>query len=325
MSEPKDKRVLALCGGIGGAKLALGLSRLLPEDRLTVVVNTGDDFEHLGLHISPDIDTVSYTLAGLNDEEKGWGRADETWNFMDTLRSLGGEDWFNLGDRDLALHIERTRRLNAGQSLSRITKDMCKRFGVHSAVVPMSDDPVRTVIDTDAGRLEFQHYFVREQCRPRVHAVEYAGAERAKPSNGFTQALGDEKLDAIVICPSNPYLSIDPILAVKGVRDMLSARSAPLIAVSPLAGGRAIKGPTAKIMSELNLEVSALSIAEHYGSLIDGYMIDVADDHEIERIEESGVTVRCVPTIMRSFEDRIEVARHVIDFAEVLKRERKFD
>ncbi len=325
MSEHGDKRILALCGGIGGAKLALGLSRLLPEDQLTVVVNTGDDFEHLGLHISPDIDTVSYTLAGLNDEDKGWGRADETWNFMDTLRSLGGEDWFNLGDRDLALHIERTRLLNAGHSLSKITKEICKRIGVHSSIVPMSDDPVRTVVETDAGRLTFQHYFVREKCKPRLHAVEYSGAQQAKPSNGFKQALGDEKLDAIVICPSNPYLSIDPILAVKGVREMLSARSAPLIAVSPIVGGRAIKGPTAKIMSELDLDVSALSVAEHYGSLIDGYMIDVADDHEIEQIEESGVTVRCVPTIMQSFEERIELARHVIDFAELLKPDRKFN
>ncbi len=323
MATRNAKRVLALCGGVGGAKLALGLSKLLAGDQLTIVVNTGDDFEHLGLHISPDIDTVTYTLAGLSDQDKGWGRANESWSFMQALRELGGEDWFSLGDKDLALHTERTRRLKAGQSLSEVTADVNLRLGVAATIAPMSDDLVGTIVKTDVGRLAFQHYFVRDKCAPKVLAVEFSGADSARPSTAFRDALKGGATDAIVFCPSNPYLSIDPILAINGARDLLQTRTAPAIAVSPIVGGQAVKGPTAKIMIELGLDVSALSIAKHYGTLIDGYIIDHADEEEMANLKNLGLAVRCAPTVMRSLEDRVELARHVLDFSDELKQSRE--
>ena len=245
--------VLALSGGVGGAKLALGLYRVLPPGALTVVANTGDDFEHLGLAISPDLDTLLYTLAGIDNPATGWGRRDETWNFMAALERLGGETWFKLGDGDLATHVERTRRLAAGESLSQITDDFRRRLGISARLLPMSDDPVRTRLLTAEGWLDFQDYFVRRQCAPIVREIAFAGAAAARPHPDFLAALADPALRMVVICPSNPLISIDPILSLPGVREALRACRAPVVAVSPIIGGKAVKGPTAKMMAELGL------------------------------------------------------------------------
>ena len=306
--SPEDRLrgpVLALCGGIGGAKLALGLYRHLAPGALSVAVNTGDDFEHLGLHISPDIDTVLYTLSGTDNPETGWGRADETWTFMAALEALGGETWFRLGDGDLALHVERTRRLGAGESLSEVCAAFARRFGLDARILPMTGDPLRTVVHTPDGPLPFQHYFVRERCEPRVTGVTFAGAEAARPNPEILRALADPALGAVVICPSNPYLSVDPILAVPGMRIALGACPAPVVAVSPVVGGRALKGPTAKIMAELGVPVTNAAIAAHYEGLIDGLVLDRADRAEAA---EPAVPALATETVMTSLEDRTALA-----------------
>src|SRR4051812_33084063 len=242
--------VVALSGGIGGAKLALGLSRVLPADELLVVANTGDDFEHLGLSISPDIDTLIYTLADINNPVTGWGRRDETWSFMDSIGALGGEDWFRLGDRDLALHVERTRRLRLGQTLSEITADICRRLGIGARIVPMSDDRVRTRVRVDAGWIDFQDYFVRQQCRPVVHELAFDGVTLAQPYAGITAALRSGDVRAVIVCPSNPFISVEPILAIPGMCDAIKASGAPVIPVSPIIGGQGRPGPNATHNSE---------------------------------------------------------------------------
>jgi len=270
--------IIALAGGVGGARLANGLARILPAGELAVIVNTGDDFRHLGLHVSPDPDTVMYTLAGLNDSERGWGLANETFACMEAVKRLGGEDWFALGDRDLATHIERTRRLAAGESLSAITADFCARLGIGQAVVPMSDNLVQTRLRTLEGKLAFQDYFVRRRCEPVVTGFEFAGALSASPSPVFASLMRSTTLRGIVICPSNPFLSIEPILAVPGVRDWLLQRRVPCVAVSPLIGGKAVKGPAAKMMMELGLQATPQAIATQYHDLIDGLVIDHADE-----------------------------------------------
>ena len=244
-------------GGIGGAKLALGLYRELPPDRLMVVCNTGDDFEHLGLTISPDLDTVLYTLAGIANPTTGWGRAGETWSFMGALAELGGETWFRLGDADLATHVERTRRLAAGETLAAISEDFCRRLGVHARLIPMCDQPVRTMVRTGGGVLPFQRYFVEQRCAPVVSGFAFQGIAAARPPAALAAALASATLEAVVICPSNPFISIDPILAVPGMRAALAASPAPVVAVSPIIGGRAVKGPTAKMMAELGLAITA--------------------------------------------------------------------
>jgi LPPG:FO 2-phospho-L-lactate transferase len=309
------RSVLALSGGIGGAKLALGLSRVLAPEQLIVVANTGDDFEHLGLAISPDIDTLIYTLAGLDNPQTGWGRRDETWTFMAALAALGGETWFQLGDGDLATHIERTRRLAAGESLTAITRDFCRRLGVRPRILPMSDQRVRTKVQTSEGLLDFQDYFVRRRCEPVVTGLSYEGADAARPQADMIAALGDPQLRAIVICPSNPFLSVDPILALPGLRDRIKQSRAPVVAVSPIIGGRAVKGPTAKMMTELGLTASATAVARHYGDLIDGYLVDEAD-REIASLP--GITVKATRTLMTSLADREAVARAVLAFADEL-------
>ncbi len=311
--------IIALSGGVGGAKLALGLSRILPQEDLLVVVNTGDDFEHLGLSISPDIDTVAYTLAGLANREVGWGRHDETWSFMETMEALGGEIWFRLGDRDVALHVERTRRLRAGESLSAVTDVLCRKLGVSTRVLPMSDDPVRTRLLTDVGWLDFQDYFVHRRCEPVVSRLEFIGAETAQAHPDFLAALADPKLEAVVICPSNPFISVEPILAIPGVRDAMVACAAPIIAVSPIIAGRAVKGPTAKMMTELGLDASAGSVAARYSDLLDGYVIDHADMSEVVSID---ARVTLAQTLMTTLEDREALARIVLDAAAVLRRRR---
>jgi LPPG:FO 2-phospho-L-lactate transferase len=307
--------VVALSGGIGGAKLALGLSRILKPDNLIVVANVGDDFEHLGLHVSPDADTLMYTLAGLDNAKLGWGRRDETWSFMETLTALGGADWFRLGDRDLAVHVERTRRLHAGGTPSAITADFCRRLGVAPRLLPATDDRLRTRLRTDEGWLDFQDYFVRLECRPIVREIAFAGAEEARPHPDLLAALHDERLRAVVICPSNPFISVEPILAVKGMRQALAACAAPVVAVSPIIGGRAVKGPTAKMMTELGLIPSAAAVAERYGGLLDGYVMDGEDKAEAAQI---AAKVTLAPTLMTNLEEREQLARVVLEAADAL-------
>jgi LPPG:FO 2-phospho-L-lactate transferase len=312
--------VVALSGGVGGAKLALGLSLILPAEDLLIVANTGDDFQHLGLAISPDIDTVMYTLAGLANPELGWGRHDETWSFMETLATIGGETWFRLGDRDVAVHVERTRRLRAGESLSAITVDLCRRLGVTPRVLPMSDDPVRTRVRTDEGWIDFQDYFVHRRCEPVVHELAFHGAATARAQPDFLAALTDPRLTAVVICPSNPFISIEPILAVPGVRAALADCAAPVVAVSPIIGGRAVKGPTAKMMAELGTTPSASAVAHRYDGLIDGYIVDYADMDQVTNI---GVKVTLGQTMMTTLADREALARTVLQTAAILTDTRK--
>lgn len=316
LDDRSRNRYVLLCGGVGGAKLALGLSRALPASALTVVGNTGDDFEHLGMHISPDLDTLIYTLSGEVNPDTGWGRRNETWHCMDALEKLGGPTWFRLGDSDLATHLERTQRLAAGESLTAITRSLCERFGVATHLLPMSDQAIRTRLATDRGELDFQHYFVQENAAPVVHRISFAGAESARPGAGVLEALADPQLAGIVIAPSNPYLSIDPILAVTDIRQAISASSAPRLAISPIVGGVAIKGPTAKIMSELGLEVSPRTIADHYGSVINHLIVDNADEKIANEIQEKGLGVTVCNTIMKSEQEKVALARQVIAVCE---------
>lgn len=306
---------VALCGGVGGAKLALGLSHVLPPERLTIVVNTGDDFEHVGLHVSPDIDTVLYTLAGLSNQAQGWGLEGETWNFMGALERLGGPTWFRLGDQDLATHVERTDRLRRGETLSAMTDHLRRRLGVAPAIVPMSDDPVATFVVTDEGRLAFQSYFVEKRCAPRVKSIEFAGALAARPAPAALAALARPDLAGLIICPSNPWLSVDPMLAIPGWRQAIASLRVPRVAVTPLVAGQAIKGPTAKIMTELGLPLSIASITDHYRGLIDGFVLDEADRH---LAADLGLPAAVAPTIMHTLDDRIGLARATIDFCRTL-------
>lgn len=310
--------VLALCGGIGGAKLALGLARSLGAGDLTVLVNTGDDFEYLGLKISPDIDTVLYTLAGLSDPERGWGRADETWNFMSAIREMGGESWFQLGDRDLAMHVERTKYLHAGGILTDFVEGVAHRLGLHTRILPMTDEEVRTIVETENDTLEFQRYFVEQRCRPQVRSLWFAGACRTRISATVSHAIFDASR-AIIICPSNPYLSIDPILSIPGMRLALHQATAPIVAVSPIIGGEAVKGPTAKIMSELGLPVTNVAIADHYRGLIDGLIVDVVDADDAAAID---VPVHVAPTLMHDLADRVRLGGEALAFAETLASSR---
>jgi LPPG:FO 2-phospho-L-lactate transferase len=307
--------ILALAGGVGGAKLARGLADVLAPDELTIVVNTGDDFEHLGMHISPDLDSVMYALAGLNDPVRGWGIAGETWNFMQSLAALGGETWFRLGDRDLATHVARTQRLNAGESLSEVTRRLCAHLGIRHGVTPMSDDPVRTLVHTAEGVLSFQDYFVRRRAGPAVTKLEFAGAGEARIATAFRAALDSPSLNAVIICPSNPYLSVAPILALPGVRSALEHRRVPALAVSPIVAGQALKGPAAKIMRELGKEASSVEIAHFYRGLIDGLVVDHADSALCASIERIGIRPFSTATVMKAPEDRTTLARQVIEFA----------
>jgi LPPG:FO 2-phospho-L-lactate transferase len=311
------RHYLALCGGVGGAKLALGLSHVLPPDQLTIVVNNGDDFDYLGLTICPDLDTVTYTLAGLAHPQQGWGRDEESWAAQAVQQALGVEPWFQLGDKDLGLHLARRAMLDAGQPLSAVTASITRGFGIAHAVSPMTDDTVRTLVDTDAGLLPFQDYFVRQRCAPVVRRLCYPGADSARPAPSFLAALNDPQLAGVIICPSNPYLSIDPVLALPGVRPALRQLAAPVIAVAPIVSGSAIKGPTAKIMRELGLDPSALAVARHYGDLLDGYIIDAGD---MSAARQSGATLplHACDIIMKTLDDKIRLARHCLDFANEL-------
>lgn len=303
--------VVALAGGVGGSKLVNGLAEILTADQLTVIVNTGDDFEHLGLTICPDLDTLIYTLAGLANPQTGWGRVDETWRFLETLEALGGPTWFQLGDRDLALHHERTRRLKEGQSLSEVTMHVCQALDISVNLLPMSDHPVRTIVDTDDGELAFQDYFVARRCEPRVRGFRFAGVGTAPPAPGVIEALSTA--DLVVLCPSNPWVSLDPILAVKGIRDAVAEK--PVVGVSPIVGGKAIKGPAAKMYSELDIQPSALTVVEHFQDLLKGMVIDTQDEHLAPDIQALDIQVRVTNTIMMKMQDRMRLAEEVLDFA----------
>ena len=310
--------IIALTGGIGGAKLALGFTKLLAPGEVSFVVNTGDDFEHLGMHISPDVDTLTYTLADEANTETGWGRRDETWHFMETLEHLGGETWFRLGDRDLALHAFRRTRLDAGATLTQVTREICRTLGVIHDVWPMSNDPVRTHVHTEDGPLAFQHYFVRDRCAPAVTGFEFAGVDEAAVNPELAAALrGDVR--TIVICPSNPFVSVDPILSIPGMRDLLRGVGVPIIAVSPIVGGQAIKGPTAKMMRELAIPATTEQIARHYAGLVTAFVLDERDADAEPAVQALGLDTDVAQTIMVTLEDRVELARTVVDFADRLR------
>lgn len=312
-------KIVAFAGGVGGAKLAHGLAQVLPPEDLTVIVNTGDDFEHYGLYICPDLDTVCYTLAGLANPETGWGRVDETWNVIENASKLGGPDWFRLGDKDLGTHLERSRRLKEGDSLSQITNDFCKAWGIRHTILPMSDQPVRTIVDTDEGELAFQEYFVHRRCEPRVKGFRFENVEKAKPAPGVNEAI--QSADAVIICPSNPWVSIDPILHVISLtpsplslweRDWGEGK--PVHAVSPIIGGKTVKGPAAKMYNELGIKPSAVAVANHYRNLLTGFVMDIKDSQLIESVRGLNIQVHVTNTLMNSLEDRRQLAGDILDF-----------
>lgn len=308
--------VVALTGGGGGAKLAQGLAQVLPAHDLTVVCNSGDDFEHLGLMICPDLDSVTYALAGLSDRERGWGRAAESWNFMDALNRFVDANWFNLGDKDLALHVWRTAQLRQGRSLTDVTREVTRRLGIGARIVPMSDQPVRTVVHTPTEILTFQEYFVRERCRPRITELRYSGAADAYAGEAVFALAAIPPPRAVIICPSNPWLSIDPLRAIAGWKESLAGTAAPVVAISPIVGGRALKGPAAKIMAELGHEASALGIARHYGNTIDAMVIDDIDRAQRPAIEALGIACLVAQTVMHGAADRAALAKSVLALAD---------
>ena len=315
-------RYVLLSGGVGGAKLAEGLASLLPANELTVIGNVGDDFEHLGLHISPDLDTLLYTLCGEVNRSTGWGRREESWNFLAALEQLGGETWFRLGDRDLATHLLRSQALQQGASLTEATQQLCRQMKLGVELLPVSDGAVRTRVETDSGELGFQDYFVRRRAAPRIRALRYVGAETATISPQVQAALADPGLQAIIIAPSNPWLSIAPMLALDGLVTALRASSAPVIAVSPIVAGQAIKGPTAKIMQELGLQVTALSIARHYRELLDGFILDQQDAVLTEQVSELGIAVESCDTLMTTLAKKRSVADACLNFSLRLRQQR---
>lgn len=307
-------RVVALAGGVGGAKLADGLAQVLPPEDLTIIVNTGDDFDHWGLKVCPDLDTVCYTLAGLANPETGWGRADENWYAFDAVTQLGGEAWFRIGDKDLGTHLVRTMRLKSGDRLSEIMQDFCARWGIRQAILPMSDEAIPTMVNTEIGVLPFQEYFVHQRCEPEVKGFMFAGAERSEPAPGVIDAI--ERADLVVICPSNPWVSIDPILAVPRVRSAVI--KCPIVAVSPIIGGKAVKGPAAKMYAELGIKPSSLAVAHHFREFLSGLVIDTIDMELETNIQNLGMAVLVTNTLMRSQADRKQLASEVLQFGEAL-------
>jgi len=312
-------KCLAISGGVGGAKLALGLSHELATGNLTIVANTADDFTHLGLKVSPDLDTVMYTLANINNKELGWGQQGESWNFLDALKMLGGDTWFRIGDRDLGTHIIRTQMMADGHTLSEVTTHLCRQLGIDHSLVPMTDEIVSTVVNTKSGeRLAFQHYFVRDKCAPEVVGFEFDGMNDAKPAPGLMAALKDPDLNCIIVCPSNPFVSVDPVLKIPGVMSAIESSQAPMIAVSPIVGGRAIKGPAAKMMGELGMPQSALTVAKHYQKHypgMNGFVLDETDEELRQEVEALGFVTIVTNTVMVTLQDRIDLARTILDFS----------
>jgi LPPG:FO 2-phospho-L-lactate transferase len=308
-------RVLALSGGVGGAKLARGLASLLPGHQLTIAANTADDFDYWGLRICPDLDSVMYALADLNDEVRGWGLRDESWRAGIAMRRLGGEEWFQIGDQDVATHIFRSQMLAGGASLLEATEKLCSGLGIAPHLVPMSEDKVATKVNTDQGWLEFQEYFVREQCQPEVRGLAFEGIESADLHPAIVEILEADDLDAIIICPSNPFVSVDPILSLRRCRALLKAAKAPIIAVSPIIAGRAVKGPAAKMMRELAMPASALAVASYYGDLLDGYVLDELDADYADEVAALGIEVCIAPTVMSDLSSKVRLAEILLDFA----------
>ncbi len=306
--------IVALAGGVGGAKLAVGLAAVLSPKELAIVVNTGDDFEHLGFTVCPDLDTVLYTLAGVNNPQTGWGRAGETWQFISEVKRLGGAHWFQLGDRDLALHVLRREALRGGASLSAVTSDLAARLGIQHKILPMSETAVRTRVKTTSGEMDFQNYFVRQQCKPRVSGFRYTGARNARVPDALARVLRG-RVDAVVLCPSNPFVSIAPIFSVPAIKAWLKARTFPVVAVSPIIGGAAVKGPAAKMMRELGMQPTALEVARHYGSAVDRWVIDQQDVKLAGAIERLGKRVLVTDTLMSNCRKSTILARRVLSLA----------
>lgn len=311
--------IVALAGGVGGAKLAYGLYRALGE-RLAVVVNTGDDFVYWGLTVCPDLDTVLYNLAGINNPEFGWGLAGESHAALAMMRRYGGESWFSLGDGDLATHLLRTERLRSGLNLTQVTFALRTALGITAELLPMSDQPVRTMVHSDEGVLPFQRYFVQRRCQPRLLSLDFAGIEAAQPSPQVLAAL--DRASAVILCPSNPYLSLDPILLLPGLAERLRAFAGPVVAVSPIVGGQAIKGPAAKIMAELGVEVSALAVAQHIAGRIrlDGFVLDTVDARLAGAVASLGITPLVTDTIMHDAASKERLAQEVLALAAGLTR-----
>lgn len=307
-------RIVALAGGVGGAKLAVGLSKVLPPADLTVVGNTGDDETFFGLHVSPDLDTLMYTLAGLADPERGWGLAGETFRALGMLRRYGEPAWFNIGDQDLATHIMRTRLLREGRTLTEVTRMLAQRLGVQCVLAPMADEPVRTMVQTDQGELAFQEYFVHRRCEPRVTDVRFRGAERSRMSPAFAEALA--KAQAVVYCPSNTIVSIGPFLAVPGVRDALQTFRGPRIAVSPIIGDKALRGPAAKMLEELKEDVSCVGVAKRLAGLCDVLLIDPVDAGLGGAVRRTGMDAVTRNIIMETPDDRVRLAREVMEIVQ---------
>jgi len=314
------KHILAITGGVGGAKLALGLSKLLGPEDLSFMVNTGDDFTHLGFPISPDIDTLLYTLSGTCNTETGWGRSEEGWQFMQALKEMGAETWFALGDKDLAMHVERRRLLDSGLTLGAATASLAKSFGIAHRILPMSNDRVSTRVLTRQGKMDFQHYFVREKCEPSVTGFEFEGAAQALIHPDISELLNSPGLKGIILCPSNPFVSIDPILSIHGFREQLKTCRAPVIAVSPVIGGAAVKGPTVKMMRELDIPNTADSVALHYADFLDGFVVDIKDGDLIHIIYKMNINSVVSNILMKTLEDRIDLARTCLEFIDQLVR-----
>lgn len=320
MTSSTTGLVLALAGGVGGAKLALGLARILPPERLAIVVNTGDDEQFHGLHVSPDLDTMTYTLSGLYNPETGWGIHGDTFETLQMLNRLGADTWFNLGSRDFAMHIRRTELLAQGFSLSEVTSQLTAKLGIGHRIIPMSDQPVRTVLETDDGTLSMQEYFVKRRAEPVVNSMGYVGSADARPSPEFAAAL--DAAAAIVICPSNPLLSVAPVLSIPGVRDAIASHWAPRVAVSPIVGGTAVRGPAGKIMQELGAEVSAVGVAREYREICDALVLDSQDQNLAAAVAAEGVEAAVMPTIMQTDDDKVQLAERVLELAADLENRR---
>jgi LPPG:FO 2-phospho-L-lactate transferase len=314
----KKKKILALSGGVGGAKLCRGLDQITDKDELVIIANTGDDFLYLGFYICPDIDTLIYTLAGENNIETGWGRTDETWKAHNVMGGLGADNWFKLGDKDLEMHVYRSKEIQNGTSLTEITQKVSKIWNINSKILPMSNHSIKTIIESDIGTLSFQEYFVKKQCIPKVESITFK-QKKAKASQTLLDEMNDNNLTAIIFAPSNPYLSIDPILSLSEIKNFLRTTSTPVIAVSPVVDGQAVKGPTTKIMSELGVEPSAVSIAKHYDGLIDGLILDVLDQNLVSQVEDIGIRTKVMNTIMHNDQDKIQLAQAALDFAQEIE------
>ncbi len=310
-SQFVEQNIVCLAGGVGGAKLADGLAQILPPERLTIIVNTGDDFQHLGLTICPDLDTVTYTLGGVANQQTGWGRTGESWVTVEEVGRLGGPDWFNLGDLDLATHLVRSQRLAEGETLTAVTRHLCRQFGIEAKVLPMSDQPAPTMIATADGLLPFQTWFVKERWQPAVQEVRLPADVRATPQ--VLHAL--EQADLVIIAPSNPFVSVDPILNVYPIREMVMDLPQAVVAVTPIIGGKALKGPAAKMMAEMKMPVSAAAVAAYYGELIDGFICDQQDAPPPDPLDYALLQR---DTIMNDSADRARLAADVLQFARQL-------